>query len=684
MPSFLEELKRRNVVRVGLAYLVVAWLVLQMGEVIFDLLEVPAWAGKLLIAFLLLGLPIALFFAWAFELTPDGIKREKDVDRSTSITKTTGRQLDYMIIAVLVVAVGFLVVHNYVLDSDAPETLAPETSLKSIAVLPFENRSAEPDTQYFADGVHDDLLTQLARIGDLKVISRTSVLEYRDTQKNMRQIGAELGVATLLEGAVQRAGNRVRINAQLIDAATDDHVWAETFDKELTPDNIFDIQTDIARAIADALAATLVPTGLATHNESAPTQNQEAYDLYLKAKSILRDATIESMTARIALYQEALRLDPGFALAEGEMAFEYMDRYWFGGRDTRDRDLARRSIERALTRDPDNPRLQWIWADSLYHGDLDLDGALAALARAEQGMPGSADVYKLRGWIQRRAGRYDISIEAIEHAISLDPRNQQLVADSIWSYEFTGNLDKARWAGERAMAMDELAPALQLWVHSVDLYMLGELETMGRALEKTADDDLGILRHLAVYVPLVERRYDDALERLDGMKADPLICQWCLWPHSYVRARIEHARGDSELAMQEARTALQDLDRLEDERGASALGALARSMMYAVLGRDDAARAEADRAVELYPVERDRPGGSAYLADRLRVLAIVGGTEELAAEIARYLELEAKIQYVDFLLLDPVFDRHRDHPEIQKLVQQYSLRPRPDWVTQLR
>ena len=678
MPPFLEELKRRNVVRVGLAYLVVAWLVLQMGEVIFELLEVPAWAGKLLIAFLLLGLPIALFFAWAFELTPEGIKLEKDVDRSESITRTTGRKLDYMIIAVLVVAVGFLVVHNYVPDSGKPVAALPNESLKSIAVLPFENRSAEADTQYFADGIHDDLLTQLARIGDLKVISRTSVLEYRDTQKNMRQIGTELGVATLLEGAVQRAGNRVRINAQLIDAATDDHLWAETFDKELTPDNIFDIQTDIARAIADALAATLVPTALTAHNESAPTQNQEAYDLYLKAKSIERDATTEAMSARIALYEEALALDPGFALAEGEMAYDYMDRYWFGARDTRDRDLARQAIERALARDPDNSRLQWIWADSLYHGDLDLDGALAALERAEQGMPGSADVYKLRGWIQRRAGRYDIAIQAIEHAINLDPRNQQLVADAIWSYLFTGNLERARWAGERAMAMDDLAPSLQLWVHAVDALMLGELESIGKVLQKTPNDDLGILRHLALLVPFVERRFDDALERLASMEADPVLCQWCLWPHSHVRARIAHARGESELAMQEAGTALEDLDRLENERGAHALGAVARALMYAILGRDEAARAEADRATELYPIERDRPGGSTYLAERLRVLAIVADTEELAAEMAEYLGLEAKIQYVDYLLLDPVFDRHRNHPAIQGLVRQYSLRPRRD------
>ena len=682
MSSLLEELKRRNVVRVGLAYLVVSWLVLQLGEVVFDFLEVPPWAGKLLIAFLLLGLPLALFFAWAFELTPDGIKREEDVDRSESIVSTTGRKLDYTIISVLVVAVGFLVVHNYVRDSAAPVTVSLDESLKSIAVLPFENRSAEADTQYFADGIHDDLLTQLARIGDLKVISRTSVLEYRDTQKNMRQIGAELGVATLLEGAVQRAGNRVRITAQLIDAVTDDHLWADSFDKELTPDNIFDIQTDIARAIADALAATLVPAELAANNERAPTQNQVAYDLYLKAKSIERDATVQGMNARIALYEEVLALDPDFALAAGEMAYEYMDRYWFGARDARDRDVARRGIEQALALDPDNPRLQWIWADSLYHGDRDYDGALTALARAEQGMPGSADIYKLRGWIQRRAGRYDIAIQAIEYAISLDPLNQQLVADGIWSYLFTGNLEKARSAGERAMAMRDLAPALQLWAHSVDLFMLGESKAIGDVLEKAPYDDLGILRHLAVYVPFVERRYDDVLERLDDMEEDPIVCQWCLWPHSYVRARVAYSRGDSELAAREAGAAIEDLDRLENERGASAFVAQSRAMMYAVLGRDDKARAEADRATELYPVDKDRPGGSTFVAERLRVLAVMVKTEELATEMAKYLELDAKVFYVDYLLLDPVFDRHRDQPAIQRLVRQYSQRPRQDWVTQ--
>ena len=680
MSSLFEELKRRNVVRVGLAYLVVSWVVLQLGEVVFDFLEVPPWAGKLLIAFLLLGLPLALFFAWAFELTPDGIKLEKDVDRSKSIVGTTRRKLDYIIIGVLVVAVGFLLVQNYVRDSDEPATVSLDESLKSIAVLPFENRSAEADTQYFADGIHDDLLTQLARIGDLKVISRTSVLEYRDTQKNMRQIGAELGVATLLEGAVQRSGNRVRINAQLIDAATDNHLWADTFDKELTPDNIFDIQTDIARAIADALAATLVPAELAANNERAPTQNQVAYDLYLKAKSIERDATVQAMSARIAIYEEVLALDPDFALAEGEMSYDYMDRYWFGARDARDRDVARRGIERALALDPDNPRLQWIWADSLYHGDLDFDGALTALARAEQGMPGSADIYKLRGWIQRRAGRYDIAIQAIEYAISLDPLNQQLVADGIWSYLFTGNLEKAHWASERAMAMRDLAPALQLWAHAVDLFMLGESKAIGDVLEKAPYDDLGILRHLAVYLPFVERRYDDVLERLDDME-DPIVSQWTLWPHSYVRARVAYSRGDSELAAREAGAAIEDLDRLENEQGAHALAAQSRAMMYAVLGHDDKARAEADRATELYPVDKDRPGGSNYIAERLRVLALVVKTEELATEMAKYLELEAKISYVDYLLLDPVFDRHRDQPAIQRLVRQYSQRPRQDWVT---
>ena len=266
MAGLFEELKRRNVVRVGIAYLVAAWLVLQIIDVVLENLPVPPWVMQVILLLTALGFPFAIVFAWAFELTPEGLKRERDVDRSKSITPKTGRRLDRLIIVVLVVAVGVLLTDKLLFREvgEAQQAVqvkttdpSPRSSRRSIAVLPFANRSNSADDAFFVDGIHDDILTQLAKISALKIISRTSVMQYRDTEKPMRVIGDELDVATIMEGSVQRAGNRVRINVQLIDADTDEHLWAEVYDRELTAPNIFEIQTEMATAIADVLHASL-------------------------------------------------------------------------------------------------------------------------------------------------------------------------------------------------------------------------------------------------------------------------------------------------------------------------------------------------------------------------------------------------------------------------------------------
>ncbi len=279
--SFFSELKRRNVFRVGFAYAVVAWLVMQFADVVLNNITAPGWVFQVIMLLLAIGFPIVLVFAWAFEMTPEGLKKEKDVDRSQSIAPQTGRKLDRTIIVFLVLALAYFAYDKFVSGiprGDSAETVQAEadnqdaaaidkesTPLarseddKSVAVLPFASRSTNPEDQFFAEGMHDDLLTQLAKIGSMKVISRTSVMEYKDTTKKIPQIAAELGVATILEGGVQRSGSRIRFNAQLIDAKTDEHLWAETYDRDLTAENLFDIQAEIARAIAQALQATLSP-----------------------------------------------------------------------------------------------------------------------------------------------------------------------------------------------------------------------------------------------------------------------------------------------------------------------------------------------------------------------------------------------------------------------------------------
>jgi len=279
MASIWGELKRRNVVRVGIAYAVVAWLVLQVADVVLNNIEAPSWVFQAILLLLVICLPFTLIFSWAFELTPEGLKKEKYIDRSRSITHATGRRLDFAIIGVLVVALAFFAFERFVWHDHDPKLLATTGDLeKSIAVLPFDNRSADESDAYFVDGIHDDILTQLHKLSGLdKVISRTSVERYRDTEMSMPEIAAELGVATILEGGVQRAGDRVRINVQLIDAARDQHLWAENYNVELTTANVFEIQSEISLVIAEALQAALTGDE-ASDLTKLPTESLAAWE----------------------------------------------------------------------------------------------------------------------------------------------------------------------------------------------------------------------------------------------------------------------------------------------------------------------------------------------------------------------------------------------------------------------
>ena len=318
--SFFEELKRRNVFRVGIAYLIVAWLVLQVTDIVAPILELPDVFSKGVLLLVAIGLPLAIILAWAYEMTPEGVKKEKDVDRSQSITQNTGRKLDFAIIGVLSVAVAIFAWDKFVWSGGSipqPETLVAETVEldKSIAVLPFVNRSADESDVYFVDGIHDDILTQLHKVSGIdKVISRTSMERYRDTEMSIPEIAAELGVATILEGSVQRAGDRVRITVQLIGAANDEHMWAENFDRELTTANVFEIQSEISTAIAKSLQAALT---IDEENDLSdlPTQNLAAYDAYLLGKHTLRLRVFSEYPRARAYFEEAIELDPEFALA---------------------------------------------------------------------------------------------------------------------------------------------------------------------------------------------------------------------------------------------------------------------------------------------------------------------------------------------------------------------------------
>ena len=449
--SLFAELKRRNVFRVAAAYIVVGWLLLQVSDTLVPALHLPDWFHSGVAFVLLMGFPLALIFAWAFELTPDGLKREKDVDRSQSIATQTGKKLNRLTAALLMVAVAYIAWDEFLRPGgyDTPATgaadsghVAQQANDKSIAVLPFQNRSANAENAaFFADGVHDELLTNLSKIGDLKVISRTSVMRFRESDKPMREIGAALGVATLLEGGVQRAGDQLRVNVQLIEAATDEHLWAETYDRALTTENIFAIQSDIALAIADALEAALSPE-VRADLQRAPTASLEAYELYLQAGQLSDHSNWESLEQALEYIDRAIALDPEFAQAIAKKASILIELHDTGARTLEAvRHPAAAAIDRALELDPDSGFAHA--ARAAYLDMLDAPGTAEAFEEALRLEPNT--VYVLLQYARNRqhASDPERALELVQHARELDPLSLLVLWRLGRTWDALGERDRA-------------------------------------------------------------------------------------------------------------------------------------------------------------------------------------------------------------------------------------------------
>ena len=417
--SFLTELKRRNVFKVAAAYLALGWVVVQATATLAPALSLPESALPLVTWIGVIGFPFVLVFSWAYELTPEGLKRESEVDRSQSITHVTSRRLDYIVIVLLVVALLMLAADRFIPRDSGVESAAdrgqsalpqqartPAPDRKSIAVLPFENVSSDAENEHFADGLHDELLTKLAKLHDLKVISRTSVMEYKDTTRNLREIGKALGVATILEGTVRKADNRVRLSVQLIDTDTDAHLWAETFERELT--DVFQIQTAVADEIAQALKVSFSAEERSAVDQQA-SANPEAYDLYLRARRYGDYWAQENDDLRKAreLLERAVALDPGFAEAHGRLAVVAAVLYDRNDHTAERLAQSERAIARALELDPQLPSAHFAKAFNEYRVHQRFEVALTDLDRALAREPNYAEALSMRGCLYRRLGRWD-------------------------------------------------------------------------------------------------------------------------------------------------------------------------------------------------------------------------------------------------------------------------------------
>jgi TolB-like protein/Tfp pilus assembly protein PilF len=504
--NLLTELKRRNVYKVAVAYAVVAWLLIQAASIILPTFEAPGWTMKVLIAALAIGFPIAVVLAWAFEITPEGIKRAEDVGPNNSITPRTGRKIVAVTIALAALAAGMLAFQllrskstsSAVVSLVTVANVAAEISNKSIAVLPFENLSSDKENAYFAEGIQDEILTRLSKIADLKVISRTSTQHYKSAPENLPEIAKQLGVAHILEGSVQKSGDAVRVNVQLINALNDAHLWADIYDRKLT--DIFAVESDIAKTIADTLQAKLTGSEK-TAIAKRPTVNSEAYELYLKGRYFWNKRTGPDLRKAIDYFNQAIEKDPKYALAYAGLADSYQLLSTYGaGTPQESFPPAKAAAQKALEIDNTLAEAHTSLGGILCSYDFDVASSTKEFERAIALNPNYAAAHH---WFSVGplliVGQFDRAIAEGKRAVQLDPLSMSINADLGGTFTVARHYDEATAQLRKTLEIDsrfyaahyDLGEALQL---------KGQLREALAEYKKAAelDDDpfvLGLLGH---------------------------------------------------------------------------------------------------------------------------------------------------------------------------------------------
>jgi TolB-like protein/Tfp pilus assembly protein PilF len=665
--GFFEEVKRRKVYRVAVAYIIAAGGVIQLASAAFPAWELPNWALRLVISLLLLGFPIALMLAWAYDITPQGVRATP----SPAVPGSHRRRNIIMLVATGVIisaAAGFFLL---------PRVSARKVD-KSIAVLPFESLSDDKENAYFADGIQDDVLTNLSKIGDLKVISRTSVMPYRGKASNVREIGKALGVGAILEGSVRRIGNRVRVNVQLINAENDEHIWAEDYDRELT--DVFAIQTDLAQKIATELRAQLSPSEKA-QMERKPTENGEAYLAFVQAHNLsCAFEDLEKLRQGEQLYARAIELDPNFALAIARYSqLESWIMHTFERTPER-REKARTLAERALQLQPDLPEAHLARGFSYYYGDNNYDAALKEFEIAQTGLPNESEVYLALGAIQRRQGKWAESTANLEKAASLNPKDIWALQNLAFNYQMLRDFDKANQTIDRALVLNPTATGPLEVKSKLAFLERGDFSVAEKAFEAVKSIPMTDEQKLKTAtsraeVFLLERKYQEGLQQAESLPDDELArFPGALWGKYYYIGFARKALHDEPAAQ----AAFQRAKRVAEERvrrspdSEDAHIQLAKVLSY--LGEKDAALAEAQRATELLPESKDAFGGPEITVGVAEVYTNVGDNDR-AIQILDGLLSRPSAVTVEGLKMNPIWDRLRGDARFQALLQKYGGKP---------
>ena len=678
--SFFSELKRRNVYKVAVTYLVAGWLVIQIATQVFPFLEVPNWVVRLILALVVTGFPIAAVSAWAFEITRQGIKRTDVADALPLSEQRHPHAWIYVVLICGAVSAALFFLGRY--TAGTKTEIPNDIATKSIAVLPFENFSEDKAFAFFADGVQDEILTDLAKIADLKVISRTSVMQYKNKLKRkLPEIAQALKVAHVLEGSVQRSANRVRVSAQLIDARNDTHIWAEKYDRDLS--DVFAIQSEIAQAIADQLQAKLSPKEKSAINER-PTSDLAAHDLFLRAKELRYDGEInpsrqrENLFEEVRLLDQALARDPAFLLAHCQLAAAHDLIYFFNYDHTEKRlKLAEASIGNAVRLQPDAGETHLARAIHFYWGHLDFDRAREELIKAQHSLPNDVQIDKFLGLIDQRQGRWDNAVRNLERVVELDPQNPDGIGNLAQTYFNVRKYDAAIAMFDRIAALDPGNPATRTYRASVQFFARAEMAPLRAALNTIEAEGPAAAADVA---PLA---FDLARDERDPVAAARALANIpregytdansVPFPHAWFQGLVAKLRQDAAGAQSAFTAARSETEKIVAAQPANAKPLSVLALIDAQLGNKDKAIQEGRAACDLLPVAKDAVDGTLLNTHLATVYALVGEKDLALQELETLSTIPCGPAYGE-LRLDPEWDTLRGDPRFEKIVT--SLAPK--------
>jgi len=680
--TFLTELKRRKVYRVAVAYAIVAWLLIQAASILFPTFEAPPWVMKVFVTAVILGFPVALILAWAFELTPEGIKRAEEIPPRESKTPRAGRKWTAIIVAAAVLATALLAFQfartRKPATAELPKQIGPTaaTTDKSVAVLPFENLSSDKENAFFAQGIQDEIITTLSRISGLRVISRTSTAHYKSAPENLSEIARQLRVSNMLEGSVQKAGDRVHINVQLIRADDDAHLWAQSYDRQLT--DIFGVEGEVAKSIADSLQATLSPQEKA-RVETKPTTNADAYVLYLRARDYQTrpDNLMQDFKSAINLYDQAIKLDPNFALAHARLSATTSNLYHFYEPTETWKQKAYAEALESLRLQPNLGEGHLALGLYHYYMEGDYDAALRELALAAEALPNDGDVGLYTAAVLRRSGHLTEALAAYQHAEQIDPRNSITLYDSSQTYVGLRDWRKGAEGMDRVLALFPESFNVKIQRAYVEFYWKGSTAPIKAALQslpRNLDPD-GVVTFARWDVSLMDRDVNAAEKALVACQLDTITSQTGVpLPKSYLQAFIDLVRGDAAKAQTEFEAARPAIEKLVTDSPRNATRHAQLGLLFAFLGRKEDALREGQRAMELKPITHDVIEGAVAEDFYALICARLGLTDEAISRIERLLPMPFAVDYADeSVTLSDLrqrweWDPLRNDPRFQKIL----------------